>query len=99
MNRPYRIYAVPRGADNRYLFGNGQPVYVREFARRISMCRHWEERLIPATCSTFGLKYEFSMVEIVDDNWRFVGDPRYADTVVLRPRKIADGFTMNVRAG
>ena len=97
MSRPFRIYAVPRGADSRYLFGNGQPVYVREFARRESMVRHWEERLLPATSTTFGLKYELSMVEIVDDQWNFVGDPRYAESAVLRPRKIADGFTMNVR--
>ncbi|MBT6210166.1 MAG: hypothetical protein HOI35_09130 [Woeseia sp.] len=97
MSKPFRIYAVPRGADNRYLFGNGQPVYVREFARRESMFRHWQERLLPATCSTFGLKYKLSMVEIIDGKWEFVGDPRYADSAVLRPRKIADGFTMNVR--
>ena len=63
------------------------------------MFRHWDEKLLPATSATFGLKYELSMVEIVDDKWEFVGDPRYADTPVLRPRKVADGFTMNVRAG
>ena len=95
MAKPFRIYAAPRGADGRYGFADGLPVYVKEFATHRSMLRHWNDILLPATSTDFGLKFELSMVEVKDSCWEFIGDPRYADTPVLKGRKIADFFERN----
>lgn len=95
MAKPFRIYAAPRGVNGRYEFAEGQHVYVKEFASRRAMLRYWNDVLLPGTSITFGLKYELSMVEVNDSSWDFIGDPRYADTQVLKGSEVAGYFERN----
>ena len=59
------------------------------------MLRFWNDVVLPRTCVTFGKKYELSMVESSESDWDFIGDPRYADTPVLKGKKISGSFVVN----
>lgn len=79
----YTIYAAPRAPDGRYRRCEEKPLHLRNFESLAAMKSYWAQKIVPATSTTFGLGYEFSMVEADHDTWDFLGDPRYAEEPVL----------------
>lgn len=83
MAKNFRICSAPRASDGRYRFTNGDGFQLKDFSDQDSMLSYWDERIVPSSCTTFGLEYEVSMVEMDDSDWDFVGDPRYSNNAVL----------------
>ena len=89
MPKRFKIYSAARAADGRYRFSSDQQIYIKEFSDLPSMLQYWQEVILSASCTRFGMRYELSMTEFSGSAWDFIGDPRYADNSVLNGKRAA----------
>ena len=91
MPKRFKIYSVTRAADGRYRFSSDEQIVIKEFSDLPSMLQYWQDVILLASCTRFGMRYELSMTEFSGSAWDFIGDPRYADNPVLNGKRIAGG--------
>ncbi len=89
MPKRFKIYSAARAADGRYRFSNDEQIVIKEFSDLPSMLQYWQDVILSASCTRFGMRYELSMTEFSGSAWDFIGDPRYADNPVLNGKEIA----------
>ncbi len=89
MPKRFKIYSAARAADGRYRFGSDEQIFIKEFPDLQSMMQCWQQVILPASCTRFGMRYELSMTEFSGSAWDFIGDPRYADYPVLNGKWVA----------
>jgi hypothetical protein len=89
MPKRFKIYSAARAADGRYRFSSDEQIYIKEFSDLPSMLQYWQEVILSASCTRFGMRYELSMTEFSGSDWDFIGDPRYADNPVLNGKRVA----------
>ena len=89
MPKRFKIYSAARAADGRYRFSSDEQIFIKEFPDLQSMMQYWQQVILPASYTRFGMRYELSMTEFSGSAWDFIGDPRYADQPVLNGKQIA----------
>ncbi len=89
MPKRFKIYSVTRAADGRYRFSSDQQIVIKEFSDLPSISQYWQDVILSASCTRFGMRYELSMTEFSGSAWDFIGDPRYADNPVLNGKRVA----------
>ena len=91
MLKRFKIYSAARAEDGRYRFSSDEQIYIKEFPDLPSMFQYWQNVILPASCTRFGMRYELSMTEFAGADWDFIGDPRYDDKPVLNGKRLAGG--------
>lgn len=89
MPKRFKIYSAARAADGRYRFSSDEQIVIKEFSDLPSMLQYWQDVILSASCTRFGMRYELSMTEFMGSAWDFIGDPRYADNPVLNGKRLA----------